>query len=485
MNFVSSAPLLLEDDLPGDLIAELGVVHPLSLAIDASGRILWMSDEFGELLGGSQHLLGSEWMDLLVYEPAGGQGLALHRQLLGRIGRHGSRVEFGNSTGGASAFDLSSLALEDACCLVLVFRPAPECHAASERRMRRQNDGLRAVLDALPDAVVALDPSGHVFCANSEAGRLFDRAPSELIDRPITQLLPTATHRASLAKCIELGAAAGEEMISVAGEGQQEVAVSLSARSLEIPSAPARQLLTLSRQAATEAEKLQLRQQVAELESYVHSVSHDLRSPLVSLLGFTRLLQQDYEGLLDETGRHFLHRIEQAGHSMDALISDLLEISKIGRPGETRDLVDSRSVLVQLHAELKPRLEEQGVALHIPADPPLLLCNRTRVYQVFSNLVGNALVHMGPCDAPAIFIEVVSDPGFDHITVRDNGRGIESDAQQRIFEMFQTLRGRSDDDGSTGIGLAIVKKIAETHGGQAWVESEPGQGACFHVTLAH
>jgi signal transduction histidine kinase len=482
MNFASSAPLSHHDEPPGDLIAELGVMHPMSLAIDASGRILWMSDGLGEALGGSRIQLGCEWMDLVAVGSAQGSAAALHRELLSRIGRGPLRVEFEDATGGTRLFDLSVLPLEDADCLALAFRPEPDCSVTT---MHGRNEALRSVLDALPDAVIALDPSGHVFCANTEASRLFERPLSEIIERPVAELLPSEPERASLAKCIRFGAAAGEQVVPVAGRGQHAVAASISARSLEIPGAPRCQLLTLSVEDSVEAEKQRLKQQVAELENCVHSVSHDLRSPLVSLLGFTRLLQQDYEDQLDETGRHFLHRIEQAGHSMDALISDLLAISKIGHPGESRDLVDPRSVLLQLNAELKPRLEEQGVTLHIPTDPPLLLCNRTRVYQLFSNLVGNALMHMGPCENPTVSIEVESEPGCDHITVADNGRGIEADGHQRIFEMFHTLGSRSGDDGSTGIGLAIVKKIAETHDGRAWVESEPGLGARFHVTLAH
>jgi signal transduction histidine kinase len=171
---------------------------------------------------------------------------------------------------------------------------------------------------------------------------------------------------------------------------------------------------------------------------------------------------------------------------MSSLIEDLLELSQIGVKSEQRCLVDPRSVLVQLQAELKLRLEDAGVRLQIPASPPLVLCDRTRLYQLFSNLIGNAIQHMGPCDDPSIRVEVTTDRDQHVITVADAGRGIPSDDLEKIFEVFhsQPRHPRSPDArGSTGMGLAIVRKIAELHGGRAWAESTPGEGARFHVSL--
>jgi signal transduction histidine kinase len=146
-------------------------------------------------------------------------------------------------------------------------------------------------------------------------------------------------------------------------------------------------------------------------------------------------------------------------------------------------MVDPRAVLIQLHAEVKPRLDSSGIRLVLPEDPPLVYCDRTRLYQVFSNLIGTAIHHMGPGDAHRIEVEVVEDEEFHRISVRDSGRGIAREHQERIFEVFQSLGARQDGSRGTGIGLAIVRKIAETHGGRAWVESESGRGATFHVTL--
>jgi len=237
------------------------------------------------------------------------------------------------------------------------------------------------------------------------------------------------------------------------------------------------------RDATAQRRQSELARRNDELEHCVQTLAHDLRSPLVALLGFSRLLRQDYADSLDDTGAHFIDRIEQAGRTMEALIHDLLELSRIGQPGERPSMVDPRAVLLQLHAEVKPRLEAADIELVLPSDPPLVFCDRTRLYQVFSNLIGNAIQHMGAGDAGRIEVEVVEDEEFHRISVRDTGRGITREHHERIFEVFQSMGSRADGSRGTGIGLAIVRKIAETHGGRAWVESEPGHGSTFHVTL--
>ena len=220
-----------------------------------------------------------------------------------------------------------------------------------------------------------------------------------------------------------------------------------------------------------------------ELEHCLNALAHDLRSPLVASLGFSRLLRQDYADRLDETARHFIERIEQAGQTMESLVHDLLDHSRIGRSKEPRVLVNPRSVLAQLKAELKPKLNAAAVVLTIQDDPPLIFCDRTRLYQVFSNLIGNAIEHGGHGNNARIRVEV-RDVGDAHqISVRDFGRGIPRESHERIFEAFQSLSSRGDKTHGAGIGLAIVKKIAETYGGRVWVESEPGKGSTFNVTF--
>jgi signal transduction histidine kinase len=232
-----------------------------------------------------------------------------------------------------------------------------------------------------------------------------------------------------------------------------------------------------------EAEQ-RLRKANEELEHCVGALAHDLRSPLVGLLGFSRLLRQDYENSLDETGHHFLDRIEQAARTMEALIHDLLELARIGESGERPVLVDPREVLLQLAAELKPTLETSGIELVLPTGlVSRVYCDRSRMYQLFSNLIGNAIDHMGPRRDARIEVMIDEDEQHHEIVVADNGRGVDPAHRERIFEAFQSIGTRADGRRGTGMGLAIVKKIVERRGGRVWVESEPGCGARFHVTL--
>jgi signal transduction histidine kinase len=123
------------------------------------------------------------------------------------------------------------------------------------------------------------------------------------------------------------------------------------------------------------------------------------------------------------------------------------------------------------------------VQLEIPEHPPVVYCDRTRLYQVFSNLIGNALDHMGPCEERSIVVEVWDDEDGHQIAVVDRGRGIAPSDHERIFEVFQSLGPRADGRRGSGLGLAIVKKITETHGGRVWVESDRGVGARFRLTF--
>ena len=168
---------------------------------------------------------------------------------------------------------------------------------------------------------------------------------------------------------------------------------------------------------------------------------------------------------------------------MEALINDLLELSRIGQANGRREQVDPLGLLKQLGHEFKPRLEAASIRLSLPDAPPQLSCVRTQLYQVFSNLIGNAIDHMGDADAPLIEVEVSEESDHCVVCVRDNGVGIAARDHERVFEIFQTLGRRSGERRSTGIGLAIVKKVADGHGGRAWVESEPGQGAAFFVSF--
>ena len=451
------------------ILSNLARLHRYVLACDREGRVAWGSDAFSVYLGSDPRRRGiSELLpDLAEIQLISGAGASDTRLLV---------------ADGMRRVDVAALRLplpsRSDDFTILILRPS-EARQLNSDAPRPSGDFLGAILDNAPDAVVALDPCGFVTYANPAVELLLGASPEQLRDRPVAEFLTHASDFCAIAPNLkQSGEIHGDLKL-----GNRWISVSSSP--LQLPDGRAAGSVAFLRD-VTERRAMQeeLEHKNSELESYVHSVSHDLRSPLVSMLGFGKLLRQDYEGILDETGRHFLDRIEQAGHTMEGLIHDLLELSQIGESGEDRTLIDPRSVLLQLQAELKPRLDERGISLRLPDSPPLVLCDRTRLYQVFSNLIGNAIEHMGRRGQDAwvrVDIEIRSD--HHRICVRDNGVGITPADHERIFEMFLSLGRRDDTRRTTGMGLAIVRKIAEVNGGRVWVDSRPDEGAAFYLTL--
>lgn len=352
---------------------------------------------------------------------------------------------------------------------------APRAKRGVSDAKRRRLALSEAILDAAPDPVVAIDCDGRVRYVNPACGALFERASAEVIGHHLSELMGDHQPDADTPDGVRRGHA---ELRLPSGETRW---IAYSAKTMD-DSPFGGAVAYLRDETERRRNELQLSRQNDELEQTVRALAHDLRSPLVSVLGFSRLLQEEFGAALGERGTHFLERITSAGRTMESLIRDLLDFARIGHLGERRVMVDPREVLLQLRGELKPRLEQAGIEFVVPEHPPQLCCDRTRLYQLFSNLVGNALDHMGACEKPQVMVEVRETTEWHQIVVRDNGRGVAATEQERIFEMFHSVAHPGGRKG-TGIGLAIVKKIAELHGGRAFVESAPGAGAAFHVLL--
>jgi PAS domain S-box-containing protein len=341
---------------------------------------------------------------------------------------------------------------------------------------------LSSILDNAPDPVIAADLEGLVIFANSAASELLGRPVAELVGSPLRSTIPCSRDVSEIVDGLRDRELTRHDLEITSVDGNRMTSV--SSRRLRLPTGEVVGNVVFLRDVSERyrAERA-LAAKNEELESYVSHVSHDLRSPLVSVLGFARLLRQEYSPQLDDAGQRFVDRIVQAGHTMESLIEDLLELSRIGRVDEPDTLVDPLGVIQQVIADQKTQFEGCEVQIDSPVQPPMLLCNRTRVYQIFSNLIGNAMAHMGPVDAPCVEVSIEDEAGLHHIRVADNGKGVAPENHEKIFEVFSTLGRRADGRKPTGVGLAIVRKIAVQHGGSAWVESPIGGGCIFHVTL--
>ncbi len=449
--------------------------------MDAERHVLWRSEGLADLAGGDQFEIGTDLHRYLPKLPRPEQIFPLHSSLHGNDITHGFSMEVTRKDGSELSVELHLLEIEAADgepLLVGIARPQEASGAAPGR------DLARVLVEHNPGAVLALDRAGFVIDANPAASRLLARPVDELVGSAVGLLFgPEASDVEQLVNSLEAGDA-GTCVLRVRREDGEERVLHVEVRKLE-PDVEGCGLF-FREETTSEASQAELVRANEELEHCVNALAHDLRSPLVALLGFSRLLRQDYDDLLDQTGKHFLDRIEQAGRTMESLIHDLLELSRIEGPGELTPLVDPQTVLHQLKAELKPRLEEEGIELRLPElPPPLVACDRTRLYQVLSNLLGNAIEHMGEAgESRWIEVEVREHERSHELVVTDNGCGIPAEHHELIFEVFRSLSGRRRGRQGAGIGLAIVRKIAETHGGRAWVESEAGGGAAFHVSLS-
>jgi signal transduction histidine kinase len=233
---------------------------------------------------------------------------------------------------------------------------------------------------------------------------------------------------------------------------------------------------------ALRAERSDLAAKNAELERFNYTVSHDLKTPLVTIRGFAGLAGTDLAAGRAEAVRKDLGRIVAAADKMHRLLDDLLELSRIGRvvhPPQDVSLGDLVKDAIEL---LKGQLEPKGVVVQVADDLPTVRADRRRLLEVLQNLLENAAKFTGTQPQPKI--EVGWRPGGAEpvFYVRDNGQGIEPRFLERVFGLFEKL----DPGGEgTGVGLALVRRIVEAHGGRAWAESEgPGRGATLCFTLA-
>lgn len=225
----------------------------------------------------------------------------------------------------------------------------------------------------------------------------------------------------------------------------------------------------------------QLQKQVAELERFTYTVSHDLRNPLVTIKGFLGMLNRDLQENRPDKIQNDFQRIAGAADKMDALLSDLLELSRIGRIINPPIEIDSLQLIEDAIDNVDARLRSKNAIVNVEPNMPVIYGDRIRLREVFENLIDNAVKYMGDQSLPVIDINVRENDNNILFRVKDNGIGIEESYHNKIFGLFEKLDPTAE---GTGIGLALVKRIIETHGGRVWVESDGlGQGSTFCFTI--
>jgi PAS domain S-box-containing protein len=219
----------------------------------------------------------------------------------------------------------------------------------------------------------------------------------------------------------------------------------------------------------------------AELERFTYTVSHDLKSPLFTIRGFLGYLEQDAKSGNQERLRTDIQRISDATDKMQRLLNELLELSRIGRMKNESHPIRFGELAREVADLVDGRIMERGITVHIEENLPTVFGDRQRLMEVLQNLVDNAAKFMGDQKEPRINIgQDAEEGGMPVLYVQDNGIGIPPEHYERVFGLFNKLNPMAE---GTGIGLAIVKRIIEVHGGRIWVESEVGMGSTFYFTL--
>lgn len=351
-------------------------------------------------------------------------------------------------------------------------------------------DYFSAIVENSPDAIVTADLEGKIISWNRGAEELYGHKADEMIGRSVFDLYPEELKK-DRQKWTELllkeGTARNLRTKIYTKEGRLvDIMLSLSLLRNEKgqPAATVGISKDISREAELE-EKLkehakQLEEKSREVESFLYAISHDLKSPIISVQGYASALLDEYGGKFDKEAEFYLERIKKNMDLMDDLINDLLELSRVGRVTQPFVEVDLGSLLDDLAQEYSHKYK-----VRIKVDAlPTIRCERNRIVQVFSNLIDNAAKYMGEQGAPLIEVGSEDLGAESRFYVKDNGVGIPAEYIGDVFKPFQ--RVPHEETGSvngTGLGLTIVKKIIEHHKGRVWVESMVGGGTTFYFTL--
>ncbi len=218
-----------------------------------------------------------------------------------------------------------------------------------------------------------------------------------------------------------------------------------------------------------------------ELESFAYSVSHDLRAPLRAINGFSKFLEEDYSSILDDEGKRHLKVIRDNSQKMDRLITDLLSLSKVARVNLNMASINITGMITNIYDELIPAQQKNAFTFKINTLPDCY-GDPTMMKQLWTNLISNAIKYTMPKEKREIEVRATRIDGELVYSISDSGVGFDSTYKHKLFGTFQRLHGETEFEG-TGVGLAIVKRIAERHLGRVWAEGELNAGATFYLAM--
>jgi len=358
----------------------------------------------------------------------------------------------------------------------------------AEEQLRKAEERYRTQFEGALDAIFIADAeTGIITDCNPAATRLVGREKSELVGQHQRIIHPPEVIAGEFSNSFKehlrekQGLTLDTQVITKKGEIRD---VAIKANLLEIRGKKLLQGIFRDITEHKKAEKRQgqlldqLEKTNQELKDFAHIVSHDLKAPLRGINTLVKWISSDYADKFDEEGQEQMNLLLSRVDRMHNLIDGILQYSRVGRVKEEKTQVNLNELMPSIIDTLAP---PENITITVEDELPMIECEKTRIIQVFQNLLSNAIKYM---DKPQgqIRVACMEEDGCWKFSVADNGPGIEERYFEKIFQMFQTLRPR-DEFESTGVGLTVVKKIVETHGGRIWVESKVGEGSTFLFTV--
>lgn len=356
---------------------------------------------------------------------------------------------------------------------------------------------LATVVKQSSDAVYLIDPEGQIISWNEGAEQMYGFSEAEALRMRLENLVPThllADTQDRIARVLDGEKIRALESVRLDKFGKI-IDIEFSAAPIRDAKGQLRSVavnernITRQKQAEAEIKQLnaELERHVAhlqtannELESFSYSVSHDLRAPLRSITGFAELIEADYFAGMHTDLRQMIEQMRDAARRMDRLINGMLDFARLGRKTVHKAPVDFNQLVSRVVQDLAhSRTPTTRIEV---ADLPTTEGDELLLYQVFSNLIANALKYSAKKEAPLIQIGSLTEADEYVYYVRDNGAGFNMSQVDRLFGVFQRLHHEDEFEG-TGVGLATVQRILLKHGGRIWAEGREGEGATFYVGL--
>ena len=355
---------------------------------------------------------------------------------------------------------------------------------------------MAAVMNTIVDGLITIDENGVIQSFNSGAERIFGYSQDEMMGQNVKVLMSEPYHSAHdsyLGKYQETG------VKSIIGVGREVTAKRKDGTVFPMDLAVGEMILhdrrmyvgilrdiTARKRVEDERTTLiaTLKQSNQELDDFAYIASHDLKEPLRGLFNNAQFLKEDYAEVVDETGMRRLDRICFLCERMERLIDNLLYFSRLGRQEMAYRNTDLNAVVHDILEQTEGASGQPGLSVQVKERLPVLVCDATRVGEVYRNLIANAIKYN---NKPEKLVEIGCLEEYSGqrnvLYVRDNGVGIPLEFKRDVFTIFKRLQPEEDKVRGSGVGLTFAKKIVERHGGQIWLESQPDRGTTFFFTL--